>query len=496
MYEPPPKLFERIPPKFFGPLAAPYSELYWELLASLYQQEYEREPFLVLKPTAILTAEEAIRRSRSWADRPLDLERLMDEEDVPRAEARASASSEKVGAAGVAQEDDVVRGLARRLVAALERAGWLHVQFRAGMGELVSFHPYAARIADVLLRVARDEQPVFQGYVHSIAALLEPRAFAQRPGVSLAEATKHTIELTTELKILERNIHSFTQRILEEATTAAAVLEEGFERYENAVMASYHRLKTVDNVFRQRSAILERLDAIERDGPALTSAAAWYAEQRRLGSVEARVAVAKDLALLRSRFDAIPAMVDEIDTRNARFSGAALQKLRYLLRQERRTEGQLQAVVEALARGDAPDLEFDVFRCELLPQEGFLYTAPTDRPKPAPQELAERPSPDKGTIRGEVGAKLRRPFSRRRIEAFVLALIGNRDEARISEIPVARDEDYVRLIYLAAYGLDGDSNYTLDPEDDRLRRGPYGFADGHLRPRGARRRARRPGAGG
>jgi hypothetical protein len=43
------------------------------------------------------------------------------------------------------------------------------------------------RIAQTLLRVARDEQPIFQGLVHSVAALRNTRAFAQRPGVFLAE---------------------------------------------------------------------------------------------------------------------------------------------------------------------------------------------------------------------------------------------------------------------------------------------------------------------
>src|SRR6266571_4212972 len=113
------------------------------------------------------------------------------------------------------------------------------------------FHAYAARILQTLLDVARDEQPVFQGYVHSIASLLEPKAFAQRPGVSLSEAKRHTLDLVRELKILERNIHVFTQRLLEEAASAAKVLEEGLERYERVVMANYHRLKTVDNVYRQ-----------------------------------------------------------------------------------------------------------------------------------------------------------------------------------------------------------------------------------------------------
>src|SRR6266853_6617390 len=91
---------------------------------------------------------------------------------------------------------------------------------------------------------------------------------------------RNTLELSRELKILERNIHLFTQRLLDEANTAAAVLAEGIDRYEHAILANYHRLKTIDNVYRQRSAILERLAAIEQDRQALHSAADWYAAQR------------------------------------------------------------------------------------------------------------------------------------------------------------------------------------------------------------------------
>src|SRR5207302_7214678 len=98
-------------------------------------------------------------------------------------------------------------------------------------------------------------------------------------------------------KILERNIHLFTQRLLDEANTAAAVLAEGIDRYEHAVLANYHRLKTVDNVYRQRSAILERLRAIEQDEQALQNATDWYAAQSRSSLEEAKSAVAADLHL-------------------------------------------------------------------------------------------------------------------------------------------------------------------------------------------------------
>jgi hypothetical protein len=48
----PPPLFERVPRGLFGPLGDPYAELYWEVLAELYRHEFEREPFVVTRPTS------------------------------------------------------------------------------------------------------------------------------------------------------------------------------------------------------------------------------------------------------------------------------------------------------------------------------------------------------------------------------------------------------------------------------------------------------------
>jgi hypothetical protein len=285
--------------------------------------------------------------------------------------------------------------------------------------------------------------------------------------------------LVRELKILERNIHIFTERILAEATTAAKVLEEGLEKYEHAVMANYHRLKTVDNVHRQRTAILERLDGIERDEMALAAAVDWYAAQAGDQPATARIRVSADLAIIRSRFDAIPAIIDEIDTRNARFSGVALRKLRYLLRQDRRTEGQLQFIVDALARDAAPELEFDVYKCELL-ADGFLYTPPTERPRFQPQALRPQVNPDSDDIRRQAANQVRRRFSRKRVEDFIEALLNYRASAEMQELPVESDDDYIRLFYLTSYGLDGRSPFAFSPSAERIRNDRYGYPAGTI----------------
>jgi hypothetical protein len=486
-----PALFNRVPASLFGPLTGAHASLYWSILARLWQLEFEREPLFLVKPAVVETAEELVRASSLWAERREELLALAEGDGDTREDAPSNVDADVNGSANVADEASLLRATARRLVARLETAGWFHFEYRSAVGEVLSFHPWAARILDTLVKIARDEQPVFQGYAHSIASLLKADAFAARPGVSLAEARRHTADLLRELKILERNIYASTRRLIEEVASAAGVLEEGLERYRRAVMANYHRLKTVDNLYKWRGEILHRLDAIERDTLALDAAARWYAEQEGVDGRTAAARVAEDLALLRMQFETLPQLVDEIDARNARFSGAALRRLMYFLRHDARTEGQLQRLVDALAREETPEPVFDVYRCELL-APGFLYTAPRRRPRPVNQPLARRPASDDAALRGEIAPRLRRPFARARVDAFVDALLGSRDSVPLGAAAPDTDDEYVRLIYTVAYALDGGSPYRFEreaasPADRVERHGIYGFPRGSLA-----RRARRP----
>jgi hypothetical protein len=462
-----PQLFERIPAGLFAPLAGVYAPLYWDILGAFYQLEFEREPQYLVRETAQELVAHALRGSPFWIERREEL---------------AALDAELDAAPAPADEAELLRATARRLLARLERAGWFHFEYRSAIGHVLSFHPHAARVLETLVRVARDEQPLFQGFAHAIAALLKPESIAARPGVALREARRHTLELMRELKILERNIYAFTQRLLDRAASAAAVLEEGLERYRSAVMANYHRLKTVDNLYKFRSEIVHRLDAIERDSLSLGGAARWYAEQDGVDGLAAAAAVGDDLRLLRAQFEALPRLVDEIDERNARFSGVALRKLMYLLRHDKRMEGQLQLIVDRLARDAAPELDLDVHACELL-GDAFLYTAPKKRPRPERQPLARRPVSDAEALRPELAARLRRPFARARIDAYVDGLMRGRAHLAVADLPLEADPDYLRTIYMLAYGVDGGSPYRFErisAAGGPVRRGAYGVPAGSV----------------
>jgi len=460
-----PDLYSRLSPLLFSPLSGTLAPIYWEILATFYRYEFEREPFFIPKPNAVNIVEDILDRSALWQARR---EELLSEVSGPE---QPPPADEAPG-----------RTSARRLLAKLEAAGWIHFEYRSVHGEVLNFHPPPARILETLMRVARDQQPVFQGYAHMIATLLRPEGFSGKPGVALMEAKRHTLEMVRELKILDRNIYAFTRRMVEEAATAAGVLEEGLEKYRAAVLANYHRLKTIDNLYKWRGEILHRLDAIERDDLVLDAARRWYSDQLGLDPPGAAEAVRDDLSVMRQQFETLPEITDDIDDRNARFSGMALRKLMYLLRQDRRTEGDLQRIIDALSAEDSPEVELDVFRCELLGDD-FLYTAPRLRPKLHPEPLRRAPALDPAAIRSEASASLRRPFSRARIDALVAELLRGRPYATLEDAPLENDVDYVRLIYIAAYGLDGDSPFRFRPSSvggRPLRKGPYGFPRGRL----------------
>jgi hypothetical protein len=464
-----PDLFEQVPRGFFGPLSGPLAPIYWAVLARFYQYEFERDPFFLLKETALEVIQHILRESPVWNERR---EEFLDEGPIDQAD-----------------EAEAERQAARRMLERLEKSGWVHFEYRSSAGGAVlNFHAYAARTLEVLMRTARGEQPILQGYAHSIATLLKPDTFAGSPGLSLSEARRNTLDLVRELKILNRNMQAFTQKILDSAKSAASILEEGIGRYHSAVMTNYHRLKTVDNLFKWRTRILDRLERIHRDRASLDAAIAWIAESYGCDLEEAKQRLEDDLQLMRSQFETLPEIADDLDRRNARFSGVALRKLMYLLRQDRRTEAQLQYLVDHLAIGEEISIEFDVFKCALL-GEGFLYT-PRKKRAAAERVALERHADggDPELLREQAAQRVRRVFGRKKMEERIAELLAERDSVHTEDLPLESDEDYVGAMYTAAYGLDGRSSFRFEVEpSDRVESGRYRIPRGRIMKRRRKR---------
>lgn len=474
-----PDLFTRIPAELFRPLSDRLAPVHWRVLAAFYAFEFDGEASDLSRGTAIAIAEEVLRTSPLWSERREEI--LADAETV----------FENPDAVALDDEATALRRGALYLLGRLEWAGWFQFEYRRGLGQALSFPPYSVWILEVFLRVARDEQPELAGYAHTIATMLEPEAFAAHPGPALLEVRRHAGDFVRALKVLNRNIQGSTQRVLNDVSSAPELLRESLEDYQARVMGNYHRIKTVDNFYKWRDSIARRLDVITANGAVLDDAAEWYAERQAVTARVAREQVDGTIRGLRTQLDVLPEILNQIDEKNARFSGVALRKLMYLLRQDERTEGQLQYLVERLAHDEAPELDFDLYRCELL-GEGFLYT-PRSRRTPTPPQRISPPDPDADldAVQNAIARGLMHPYVRRKVDAFVARFLGGRRERTVADLEVRADDDYVRVLYIVAYGLDGRSGFRFERavcaeascpgqtcERCRVKRGRYSFPRG------------------
>lgn len=444
-----PALFSIVSEELFRPLSDHYPDLYWSLLANLYERKFESVALELPRREAVEIAEDVLRESAEWTE---------------RRDAVVSATVDGEGDLsrdGLAAEDTVLRRTAARLVSRLEKSGWFYFEYYKGVGEVLNFSPHPARIMGALMSAARDEQPPLPGYAHGVALLLQPESIAAKPGLAVAGVKRQTMEFSRELKILHGSIRESTERLTAREITAVGILEETLDRYEDRVRRNYHQLKTRDNFYRWRLDILSRLEKIETDEWLLEEATRWYAEQARGAPGTAREQVLEDLDSIRQQIDSLPRVLREIDERNQRFTGIALRRLTYLLKNDARTEARLQGIIELLTRRDVDGLDVPLYRCELL-GDSFLYRPRRRRAPVAPQPVAARPVVDEAAARIAFAKRIADPYSRARLDAYVKGLLDGKQRVSTSDLPVESDADYVRLIHVV--GLSGRTSFVFAPE--------------------------------
>jgi hypothetical protein len=102
--------------------------VYWELLAELYRHEFEREPFLVLRPIAVEASEAVIVASPNSRERRAEQEALANATTPTSSIAQAterrfagpSPEPDAILSGALSEEATAIRALAGRLVGRLE----------------------------------------------------------------------------------------------------------------------------------------------------------------------------------------------------------------------------------------------------------------------------------------------------------------------------------------------------------------------------------------
>lgn len=360
----------------------------------------------------------------------------------------------------------------------LEACGWLSTETYSNYKQYVNINDYAIKILDTLDKIRKNRQAEYQGYVYATYTLLYSEEVGRQANLAIEKAFEQTEQLLNGLKSLNHNIKRYIERVLAEKRPKD-ILRIHFEDYKQEIIdRSYHRLKTSDNVSRYRPKIIKRINEWYNDPSWVTATAA---QDVRRGRYPDQSVAEKEtyyrLDYIRQAYTGMDELLEEIDRRNGQYSNASFLQLKYILNSSKDVEGQLMEALKYLADlravesfrpdDDLPE-EFD--RLFSLFSQGYidwhsLYTAREAARSHMPSEFRELSGPgeeERRAVLRKCREKLARRMTRDRINAYIMDKLGNRDSLNASELGVEEREDFLKLIYAAAYSNSRLVGYRVD----------------------------------
>lgn len=299
-------LFEKLPDRLFGPLAAQNRRTYWRVICRLYADFFG--PDVSAPPIdgyPVRTIQSAIEDELSRIDDWLleDGEAL----DTPLA----------------------IR--ANQLMKMLAGAGWLALVAR-GAREYVSMRTETLSFAGVLISYAQAEPVFFSAKVRSIKSLLATVHGGEGDGDQLNEAASQSRQLIEYIRHMIGAVAALESTFREAKTTAEFVRAFFTEFIETHFIGDYRELRTHEHPLAERNHIVEMAEDLLSVDAHRERLLAWYRDKRANGNQDkAEVLFHRDIGRLLD-FNRIDEFLLRLDDEVRRVNQRALATLDYKLR--------------------------------------------------------------------------------------------------------------------------------------------------------------------
>lgn len=447
-------LFEILPPQFFKPLTGKYRREYADCIMLLLNSFKPEISYGVNR--------EIVVRALTDYFEVDDAEMTFDEETY------------------VSDARDKANGV----IAMLKSCGWIEYEQETNHQLNIVLYEYAIPIIESMNRVVREEEAEYQGIISQIHASLQNKDLYSKPYELIIKGVQENTErLLSELKKLNASI----KRHMEKQTNdmeADEILNQFFEYHKNIGSKAYLRMKTSENISYFRSSIIERLEYLLETPDIMERAVSGYMEvEEKTDESEAYDSVVQMLLDVKSSFYRLDDIIEEIDRKHTRYMRNAVMRARFLLATGNNLEGKLSQILNQYVEelnGGAPEESMDEAENELLrlaalyPQNYIspesLQSIPVVKAPGKVDELSEenRMSEEERRLYKEaLRMKNRNRFSRKNINAFVMALLKDRKRMPVNEIPVESRRDLLRIIYISIYAGNRANNYTIKRTKER-----------------------------
>ncbi|MCM1119657.1 MAG: DUF5716 family protein [bacterium] len=365
------------------------------------------------------------------------------------------------------------REKANGVIAMLKKCGWIEYEQEINHQINIVLCEYAIPVIESMNRIIREEEAEYQGIISQIHASLQNEELYSKPYELIIRGVQENTErLLSELKKLNASIKRHMDRQTNDMD-ANETLNHFFEYHKNIGSKAYLRMKTSENIAYFRTAIIERIERIMESADIMDRAVAGYMEVEETEDQD--LAYDRVIAMLidvKSAFYRLDDIIDEIDRKHARYMRSAVMRARFLLATGNNLEGKLSRILDLYVKrinGEEEEVETDYQGLFSLYPQNYL----------SPESLQTIPVTKKlGTIsafsdsqgmseeerrlyKEALQVRNRNRFSRKSINDYVSALLGERDILPVTQVPVECRRDLIRIIYISIYAGNRSNNYSI-----------------------------------
>ena len=354
------------------------------------------------------------------------------------------------------------RSKAQKTINYLKDCGWLDFEEEKNYQQNVVLTEQAVPFIRTMNDVIKNEETEYQGLISQIHAVLQNEDLYSKPyQFILKNVVNSTEQLVSSLKKLNISIKKHIDK-----QTKNKELSEIFSLFsvynEEIVSKSLYRLKTSENIGKFRQSIKINLDKMLSEPKILKDLVEGYMEiEQETDSDFAKDKIIEMIIDVKSAFENLDKIIDDIDRKNNHYMKNAASRAKFELASGTNQEGKINAILRYLTEfsdedENIPDNFFNIFVQKFVSEES-IKKIPEKKTyeEVASISAAETLTAEERALKKQLllDKQMARIY-RKKIEAFVLECLGEKNYIFASEIPINNRKDFENLIYIRLFAIE------------------------------------------
>lgn len=376
------------------------------------------------------------------------------------------------------------RSKSQKTINYLKDCGWLDFEEEKNYQQNVVLTEQAVPFIRTMNDVIKNEETEYQGLISQIHAVLQNEDLYSKPyQFILKNVVNSTEQLVSSLKKLNISIKKHIDK-----QTKNKELSEIFSLFsvynEEIVSKSLYRLKTSENIGKFRQSIKINLDKMLSEPKILKDLVEGYMEiEQETDSDFAKDKIIEMIIDVKSAFENLDKIIDDIDRKNNHYMKNAASRAKFELASGTNQEGKINAILRYLTEfsdedENIPDNFFNIFVQKFVSEES-IKKIPEKKTyeEVASISAAETLTAEERALKKQLllDKQMARIY-RKKIEAFVLECLGEKNYIFASEIPINNRKDFENLIYIRLFAIES-YVYKVKKTEQRIKTDKCEFTD-------------------